>query len=389
LEGPFNYCRSINEGLKYRHSRDSCALFLNDDVVFTQPGDLVRLKQTLFEQRWACVGPHILYNPSFRDETWPTDKSSLNVPRAPGATRSNAPVSGCCALWNLEWIDRIGNLDEKFGEGYGMDEADLCMRTLRLGGRYGRQDAVAIRHEMRGTFGARYTRYTGPAHMQSLLYFKHKYGQKINEWGRSHHWWPLPGVHVIIGVEPKRRLLDKCLESVERTLDGFRWILTISLSKQTGWIDEIIQNYANESCTADSWQTRRFCFDNKSDVKKIDQIAALSSEHKRDYPAICLISDEHQMGETFLRQCLWKARDNGYIGIRRGPSPSIPDEIAGRLQTEFPGASSLTINLSEAVFHNSLVLPNDALLAQNQNVESVRRKSTGLLGGHFERIHKG
>jgi len=57
LPGPFNYCRSINKGLSQKRPDDGYVLFLNDDVTFTKKGDLLLLKKTLREKRWACVGP--------------------------------------------------------------------------------------------------------------------------------------------------------------------------------------------------------------------------------------------------------------------------------------------------------------------------------------------
>ena len=171
LRGPFNYCRSMNEGLLRRREGDTSALFLNDDVTFTAPGDLVRLRKTLRAERWACVGPHI--------QGWHEQYSK--VPRTAGAIRTNEPVVGACALWDLRWLDRVGQLDEEFGVGWGLDEADLSLRVLRLGGRYGRQDAVEIEHLQHATFGHDYTDYDGPAHTRNFRYFKSKYGPAVGD----------------------------------------------------------------------------------------------------------------------------------------------------------------------------------------------------------------
>lgn len=192
LDGPFNYCRSINHGVTRARPQDAYVLFLNDDVTFVDSGAIRVLVATLAKTRWACVGPYILFNPDVHDDTWPTEKSNARIERQLAEVRTNAPVSGCCALWDRRWLERIGPLDEEFGIGWGMDEADLCLRAVRAGARYGRQDAVAIKHVMHASFGSQYTQYTGAPHMRSLRYFHQKYGNDVDEWGRSHHWDPLP-----------------------------------------------------------------------------------------------------------------------------------------------------------------------------------------------------
>lgn len=326
LKGTFNYCHSINEGLSRKHLQDKCVLFLNDDVTFTKRGDLSLLKKTLREQRWACIGPYINYNPFQHDSTWPKEKSSLGIPRAPGAIRTNLPVSGSCILWDIEWLNRIGKLDEEFGVGWGMDEADLCIRAVRLGARYGHQDVVAINHIMHATFESKYTKYTGPAHMRSLNYFKKKYGKEVEEWGRSHHWWPLSGIQVIISACEDPKQFKRCLDNVERDLRGFRWILLIGNIREEK-IYKIARNYCCKYSSADKCEIRKFINDKLNDTDIFIKMVKIKSPLSKQYPAIYFIDSNEEISATCVKELLWWMRDNGHIAGKIGNRKTISEKI--------------------------------------------------------------
>jgi GT2 family glycosyltransferase len=351
LAGPFNYCRSINYGLSTCGRSDRYALFLNDDVTFTEPEGITCLADTLRRERWACVGPYILHNPSVHDDTWPAAKSSVGIVRQLGAVRTNAPVSGSCALWDLQWLNRIGPLDEEFGVGWGMDEADMCIRTLRLGGRYGRQDAVAIRHLMHATFGAGYTKYAGEPHMHSLRHFQRKYGEAVEEWGRSHHWWPLPGVHVVVIARNSVQKMLECLKSVEVALTGYRWILSLGISPNLG--DVLGQPDRSLECTADhvarvvlSRPTRA-----GSGVGQYVRETANASAHLHaQYPATYLLAGDSTISPFAVSNLLWRARDNGHLCLARtdGEIRAVPVPTAETIISAMMGKCDM-------VFHASLL----------------------------------
>jgi len=308
LRGKFNYCRSINQGLSHKDKEDKYALFLNDDVTFTRKGDILRMIKSLREEEWSCIGPFINYNPNRNDPTWPKEKSSAGRPRAKGAIRTNSPLSGSCFLWDIWWLDRIGRLDEGFGKGWGMDEADLCLRALRAGAKYGHEDSVAIDHIMHATFGEKYVRYTGKAHMKSLEYFKKKYGSEVEEWGKSDHWWPLPGIQVIIKIRRIKRDFESKMKNIEKDLNGFSWILVLEGNMNRNKLPPQIKDYIKK-CGADRIFIKKLSAKefNESENLKKRVIRRLSKE----YPAIYPIDIEKKIKKDLIRKNLWKIRDEG------------------------------------------------------------------------------
>ncbi len=314
LPGRFNYCRSINEGLRHRRAQDTGALFLNDDVTFAAPGDLIRLKKTLQAEHWACVGPHI--------KGWHAEHSK--VPRAAGAIRTNEPVVGACALWDLRWLDRVGRLDEEFGKGWGMDEADLGLRVVRHGGRFGRQDAVEVEHLQHATFGADYTHYDGPAHTRNYRYFKSKYGWSVDGWGGSHHWAPLPGVQVSISAHNAARWFERCLDSVERALDGFRWVLVIGDDGSQDGTFEITRHHCEKRTSADACVFKRFTKPAGHVDRAKNRVIRLGAPFRQHYPAMCLMDADDEMGLNRVRHLLWRARDGGHWAVMGDHQRIIP-----------------------------------------------------------------
>ncbi len=360
LRGSFNYCRSINTGLSFRNKKDRYALFLNDDVTFTKKGDLHELKKTLRKQRWACVGPFINYNPNRYDPTWPKEKSSLGVvPRTSGAIRTNLPLSGSCSLWDLEWLDKIGKLDEEFGRGWGMDEADLCIRVLRLGARYGRQDTVTINHIMHATLGEKFTRYTGPVHMRSLNYFKKKYGKEIEEWGKSYHWFPLPGIQVIMFPCKNQRKFRDCLNKIERDLEGFRWILLVGDNTNK----EIIYNTAKKHCQKNSSADK--CIIRKFDNKKLyskdifKKIVIIKSPIGEQYPVIYLVDANKKIPGSYVKELLWQIRDKGILAGKIGKEKTISEEIFPNIKfVKFKTKHKKYNHVSGSIFHIKTIIKN-------------------------------
>ncbi len=360
LPGRFNYCRSINEGLLRRRSSDSCALFLNDDVTFTAPGDLTRLRKTLRAERWACVGPHI--------QGWHEEFSK--VPRAAGAIRTNEPVVGACALWDLRWLDRAGKLDEEFGVVWGLDEADLSLRVLRLGGRFGRQDAVEIEHFQHATFGNDYTNYDGPAHKRNYHYFKSKYGRTVGGWGETHHWMPLPGVQVSISAHNAARWFERCLASVERALDGFRWVLVIGDDGSRDETYEIARHHCEQRTRADACILKRFARKAGHVDRAKNRVIRLGSQLRQQYPAMCLMDADDEMGLNRVRHLLWRARDGGHLAVMGDHQRIVPQWSKEHLKiVKATRRSQINGGFGPwaTIFHEQLIPANGILFPEDTN----------------------
>jgi len=305
LEGPFNYCRSINVGLAHRGQGDVFALFLNDDAFFRSAGDLDRMRTAIGDQRWACIGPWI---PEFHPVT-------LGAKRQLGAVRTNEPVVGTCALWNLKWLDRVGHLDEAYGLGWGMDDADLCLRALRLGARYGRLDSVEVGHLGHATFGAAHTAYDGPAHQRNMEHFQTKFGTEVHSWGRSNHWWPLPGVQVSIAARNAEQWFQRCLDSVERALAGFRWILVIGDDASRDKTFDIARYHGMRLSKADHCIVERFADKAVNVDQAKNRVLRLGLPFREQYSAMCLMDADDDMAPARVRHLLWRARDGKHAAV--------------------------------------------------------------------------
>jgi len=353
LPAPFNYCRSVNSGISRRAPGDRFALFLNDDAFFRNEGDLEHLRAVLVDRRWACIGPWI---PSFHPDY-------STVPRSDGAIRTNEPVNGACALWDLRWLDRVGPLDEAYGIGWGLDEPDLCLRAVRKGGRFGRLDSVELTHIRHATFGDDYTDYSSPAHTRNMEYFLTKFGRDVHGWGRSHHWWPLPGIQVSIPARNAEKWLQRCLDSIERALDGHRWILVIGDDESSDDTIAIARHHAMELTTADHCVIERFSGKAVNVDQAKNRVLRLGLPFREQYPAMCLMDADDEMGIGRINHLLWQARDGGHaavMGDHQRHNPGYPPEHLtvhsavnhGQLEGFGPWAT---------LFHSSLV-PEDGCL---------------------------
>lgn len=305
LPGPFNYCHSINAGVAQRGDRDRFALFLNDDAFFRNAGDLERMRSALRDRRWACIGPWIpIFHPEYS-----------RVPRQEATVRTNEPVHGACVLWDLAWLDRIGPLDEAYGLGWGLDEPDMCLRAIRLGARYGRLDSVEITHLRHATFGELFTAYDGPAHTRNMEYFHTKFGRDVHGWGQSDHWWPLPGVQVSIAARNAEKWLQRCLDSVERALTGFRWILVIGDDRSRDDTVNIARHHAARLSRADHCIVERFQRKAVGVDHAKNRVIRLGMPFLDQYPAMCLMDADDEMAEARVRHLLWRARDGGHLAV--------------------------------------------------------------------------
>jgi GT2 family glycosyltransferase len=314
LPGAFNYCRSVNEGLAQRRPEDTCALLINDDVTLTGKDDLATLVHTLRQQHWACTGPYVA--------DWHNRHSA--VPRQHGPVRTNEPVNGCCVLWDLQWLDRIGGLDEEFGRGWGLDEADACLRALRRGAQFGREDRVMVFHRGHGTFGADYTALEGPAHERNVRLFARKFGPDVGPWGQTHHWWPLPGVQVSIAAHNAARWLKRCLASVEQAMDGYRWSLVIGDDCSSDTTFEIASAHQHNT-SADVCLIKRFQRKAMTVDQAKNRVIRMGAPLRGQYPAMCLMDADDEMAPGRLRHLLWRARDGGHLAVLGDFQQVAPD----------------------------------------------------------------
>jgi GT2 family glycosyltransferase len=335
LSGPFNYCRSINHGLTFLDPSDEQVLFLNDDVTFFEGDVINELRNTLDQMGWACVGPYIQYNPDVHDDTWPSEKSNAIIIRQSGPIRTNTPVSGCCAMWSRAWLDMIGPLDEEFGVGWGMDEADLCLRAIRLGGQYGRNDSVSIKHTMHATFGHEYTKYSGQAHMRSLKYFKEKYGDDVEEWGRSHHWLPLPKIHVIVTSASLSSLsggIQSVRERLARSMFGAHWSLSLCTHEMLS-TDVIVKSVSLNSRDNIVMRPSSLLRCEPHDCRACTGCETAGSVTSYlQYPVVCLAPSECCDRIPNIPAAIAHVRDAGFAGALLRCDGSITDIQCGDLR---------------------------------------------------------
>lgn len=355
LPGPFSYCDSINAGIAQLRPDEGYALFLNDDCRFATAGGLAQLKQTLITQGWACIGPWIDNRIKYEPDN----------ARPIGPERLNRPVVGTCAFWDRFWLDRIGPLDARFSRNaWGLDEADMCMRCLRLGGLFGRDGRVVVEHDEHGTFGDAYTNYNSPAYQKSLAAWRDKYGNDCT-WGGDPYWQPLPGVHVAIAGHNVAPWLDRALDSVERALAGYRWILTYADDASDDGSLAIIQ--AHQS-SADRVLVQQFEKASCAGQAKNRALRMGMSYHDA-YPAIALMDADDVMGECRFHHMLWRARDGGMLlahGAFTHEGKQVPADLAPEVQ---PVADIQQlqgwIHPCSTIFHRSLIPQGGTLFPED------------------------
>ncbi len=152
---------SVNRGLGYSRGRD--VLLLNSDTRMF-PGGLEEMRAILHgaddvgtvtalsNNATIFSYPHPgLPAESLDDVAW---DGVARTALAAGAGRSvDVPTGhGFCMLIRRELLDRIGDLNEDFGKGYG-EENELCMRATDLGFRHAAALGVFVEHRESVSFG--------------------------------------------------------------------------------------------------------------------------------------------------------------------------------------------------------------------------------------------
>lgn len=115
------YIKSTNHGLKYVRKDTDFVLLLNNDILIEDPKWLINLVNT-FDDKTGAVAP-----------------ISNFVMGLQNLAYNNFPIEhyskfliGFCCLIKKEVLDKIGNLDERFGIG-GNDDLDLSIRIRKTG----------------------------------------------------------------------------------------------------------------------------------------------------------------------------------------------------------------------------------------------------------------
>jgi hypothetical protein len=311
LEGSFNYCRSVNRGISFfeKFSYVDQILLINDDVTLLEKNSLFELSKALYSFDWACIGPYIKYNPFKKDKSWPSRLSGLRIDRRTAPVRVNRPVSGCCMLWRSTWLKEIGQLDENFGIGWGLDEADMCLRTIRFGGRYGHHDSIEIFHAMHSTFGDSNTRFDGELRKISARYFTKKYGIDVCQYGTSHHWWPLPGVQIIVPEYPNLQILENGLYHLRKGASNIKCSLLICHhSKSASEIDQL-QSFCRKAVGWDNVSLIPQAVLENGKPFSNQRLSRILGRNRNQYPAVLFLSPKAMESPPQLQSVLWKVRD--------------------------------------------------------------------------------
>ncbi|MCU7521612.1 MAG: glycosyltransferase [Ignavibacteria bacterium] len=350
LDPPFNFCRSINTAISEMRADEGYALLLNDDCFFTGTQDLKKLLDTLTQNGWACVGPWL----DNRIKTEPDSNRTYQ------ARRVNSPIPGTCVLWDRYWLKRVGQFDLAFGKGWGLDESDYSMRCLRLGGVWGRDESVLAIHEDHQSFGDHYANINSPAYHISLTAWREKYHMDAT-WGGDPWWNPLPGIHVAIAGNNVAPWIERCLDSVERAMAGYRWILTYADDASTDNSVELVKRHAS---SAD--HVGIMTFPKAANAGQAKNRAIFMGQLFRDrYPALMLMDADDVMGVDRVHHTLWRARDGGNLmvhGAFTHIGNKIPPDLSPIVQPQMIDQQLQGwIHPCSTVIHASLI-PQDGKL---------------------------
>ncbi|MCF7844299.1 MAG: glycosyltransferase family 2 protein [Kiritimatiellales bacterium] len=289
LPGPFNFSRSINRGLEQRKN-EQYVLFLNDDCILQTPVMIRRMIYFIEEKRLSCIGPWLVQKNK--------DNVVLGKPRVDEFTYLTSPVPATCVIWDSEWLDRIGPLDEAFSK-YGLEEADLSYRALQRGAFWGRLDDVEVLHENHASFGHEKAHFKSLLHQHNILIWRRKYPY-VHSWGGGEDWIPLPGIHVVLWATNDVQPIG-LIDNLNTALDGFSWIVT--------WSDNLESNMQIDlsESTAD-WCGTKKCSKNalQSTVKNAG--LNINSDLANMYPVLCFLNASSLLDPERIRWLLPKMK---------------------------------------------------------------------------------
>lgn len=157
------FVRSVNRGLEFAQERGCHAVLLNTDAL-VPAGWLDRLvapfeanpevaSATPFSNNAEILSVPFL-GVNFSAEKVDVDLVDSIAQRLPeGKTRAEIPTGvGFCMAMNRAWLNRLPQLDECFGRGYG-EEVDWCQQLRKIGGRHVAVPNLFVAHVGGQSFG--------------------------------------------------------------------------------------------------------------------------------------------------------------------------------------------------------------------------------------------
>lgn len=132
---PFGFARNCNEGIRLAGSMD--VVLLNDDALLMTPGGFTLL------QREAEAHPQYGVIAATTNNV-----GNLNQVRRDGGGLRQDPRMVCfiAVLIPRRTIDLVGLLDEAYGDGYGFEDDEYCLRVREAGLRIGIHDGCFVDH---------------------------------------------------------------------------------------------------------------------------------------------------------------------------------------------------------------------------------------------------
>jgi len=152
----FIFSKSANLGINFGLSSD--IVLLNDDVRLIQSKTFDTLRNFAYsDPKIGILSPLVyggcgnVYMRSNREDLWKDNISGLHYCRG---LRGPDRVTFTCVYIKRELINDIGLMDENF-VGYGFDDADYCIRTIKAGWKLAITNKVIVQH---GNGGNRFVR---------------------------------------------------------------------------------------------------------------------------------------------------------------------------------------------------------------------------------------
>lgn len=156
---PFVFSRNANLGILA--AEDSDVLLMNDDVQFTDIGNVEILPKLACENpKIGILSPQVIGSVGTREQrnTWYNDKNPFFIKN---------PLRFVCVYLKRSILDEIGALDERF-VGYGGDDLDYCYRVLGAGYQLAVTSSLFVTHGFESkTASASFSRTLGKLQLES------------------------------------------------------------------------------------------------------------------------------------------------------------------------------------------------------------------------------
>ena len=145
---PLGFIKSTNDGIRRTREDSDFVLLLNNDIIIEDPKWLIKLVNS-FEFDTGAVAP-----------------VSDSVMGLQGRLYNNLPpehyakfLIGFCMLIRKDVLDKVGNLDERFGIG-GQDDLDISIRIREAGYKLKINRSVFVHHIGFASLGLRFRSYS-------------------------------------------------------------------------------------------------------------------------------------------------------------------------------------------------------------------------------------